>query len=172
MSGPAYSPFRRALHWLGALVLLLAWLSGLIGHEQEGAAWLWGMRVHALLGLSGVAIGVLWLLAVWRLPDPPPLEMPRWRQLAFAWNHRLAFVAVPGLRASGLALGFGAGVFAFLFGGAETLDLSEAAPAEGHEVFAFALAGLVAMHVVGVAAYQKLKGDTLGRMGVGPGARK
>lgn len=79
-----YSPMTQALHWLTAVLVLIAFVYGPGGPEQHvyAASRDFDRQLHETLGLSVFFLTLLRL--VWRLADrrPAPLPMARWMRLS------------------------------------------------------------------------------------------
>ena len=79
-----YGAVAQAFHWLTAMLVLIAFIYGPGGSEQQvySAAGNFDRQLHETLGLCVLALVVLRLL--WRLVDtrPEPVEVSRWMGLA------------------------------------------------------------------------------------------
>src|SRR5512139_4322559 len=66
-----YGGIAKALHWMIAALVIVAWVLGTVGDElPRGAARATGQFVHMSAGLAILALLVVRL--IWRLSDPPP----------------------------------------------------------------------------------------------------
>jgi cytochrome b561 len=150
-----YGVFSILIHWLLALaaaaLLGLGWYLRFSPTTTDARAFL--ADVHVSLGLTTAALLVLAILA--RLlfgPPAYPAETPRWRRLIGAWVNVLIYLALVVTAASGY--------LRQLFTGASVLFWGKPLPSWGepddrladlfantHEIAAFALAGLVVVHI-------------------------
>jgi cytochrome b561 len=84
--GTRYSAPTQVLHWLTAVLVLVAFIYGPGGSEQRvySAARDFDRQLHETLGLSVLALAVVRLL--WRAVDrrPAPLPAARWIRIATA----------------------------------------------------------------------------------------
>ncbi len=155
------------LHWLIAVLVFGLFGLGLAFEAIPRASRLWWINLHTIIGL-GLLVLVLARLA-WRVGHtPPPLpedSSPLVRKASAATHHLmyLLMVAIPlvGLVAyfwHGRIMDFGA--FQINPGLASTRSVYD--PAEGvHKAMAFALMGLVALHVVAGLWHHFIKQDGL-----------
>lgn len=95
-----YGAVARALHWLTALLVLVAFIYGPGGSEQRvyAAARAFDRQLHETLGLCVFALVVLRVLRVlWRLVDtrPAPVPAPRWMLLAAKAMHGALAAMLP-----------------------------------------------------------------------------
>jgi cytochrome b561 len=95
-----YGAITRTLHWLTALLVLVAFIYGPGGSEQRvySAARDFDRQLHETLGLCVFALVLLRL--VWRLVDarPEPVPGPRWMLVAAKATHGVLYLllfAVP-----------------------------------------------------------------------------
>lgn len=169
-----YHPALVALHWLMALVILLALVAGtlLANLPPESLDKVMGLAGHMTVG---IAIGVLLLirLAV-RLSTSHPPDASTGNALLDRigrWTHWAFYLFVAGMVLSGLGMAFGADLFSIVYGGAaETLppELQELPPRIGHGIISKALIALIALHVAAALYHQIiLKDRLLGRMWFG-----
>ena len=143
------------LHWLVAAFVLLVGGLGLFFEAFPRASRLFYINLHTTIGL--VMFGFILLRLLWRLTHPAPAPDKNWSPLvvmASDLTHKVLYgllVTVPiiGITAyvsHGRVFNFG--LFKLDFGMIPQKSIYEAA--EGlHEAFAFALMGLVALHVLG-----------------------
>lgn len=175
-----YHPVAVALHWLlgGALIAIFAlglYMADLPFSPQRLQYYSW----HKWAGVSVLVLSFVRLF--WRLTHRPPalpeamtLAMPAWQRWAHHATHLglyLLFFAVPLL---GWAFSSAAGFPVVLFG---VLPLPDFVPVnegladvlkELHELSAFAMAGLVLLHVAGALKHQFVDRDgLLARMSFG-----
>lgn len=175
-----YHPLARALHWALALLIVGNFALGLYMADLPfSPARLQYYSWHKWAGVLVLAFSAVRLLTrwIWRPPAlPAAIEaaMPTWQRWAHHATHAglyLLFFAVPLL---GWALSSAAGFPVVLFG---VLPLPDFVPvnealadalSDAHEWSAFALAGLVLLHVAGALKHHFIDRDgLLGRMSVG-----
>ncbi|MGE5730916.1 MAG: cytochrome b [Gemmatimonas sp.] len=81
-----YSAPAQVLHWLTAILVLIAFIYGPGGSEERvyAAARDFERQLHETLGLAVLTLVVL--RALWRAVDrrPPPPQVPRWMEAAAA----------------------------------------------------------------------------------------
>jgi cytochrome b561 len=167
VTGETYSVPARVLHWLAAIAIVIAFFIGLTmlrvasGPTQD-SLFFW----HESLGTTVLALTALRL--AWRAisPAPPlPLTVPGWIRTAAPASHRLLYALMllqPIIGWLG-ASAFGAVVNVFgLF------DLPVLLPQDKglaalifliHRIGAFALAGLVTLHVSGALFHLVVRRD-------------
>ena len=94
MRTPTYSAPARLLHWLTAILVLVAFVYGPGGSEQRvySAARAFDRQLHETLGLTVLALSVLRL--AWRAFDsrPPPEPGPAWMRHAAAAAQGLLYL--------------------------------------------------------------------------------
>lgn len=79
-----YSPSARILHWVTAMLVLIAFIVGPEGSEQQiyDTSRDFGLQLHETLGLAVLGLTVVRVL--WRVIDsqPEPIEVERWMGIA------------------------------------------------------------------------------------------
>ena len=189
-----YHPVLVALHWIMALMVLVALVAG--GFVLENMPHGDPDRTVALAAHmgAGIAIGALLVLRLatrLRTRKPPPATTGNaLLDRIGVWTHRAFYALIAGMVLSGLATGVGAGLFPAVFfgetvpadvpdgGGRGAVVGLDAAMAEAkleslpqyaaHEWIATALAGLIALHVAAAVYHQAvLKDGLLRRMWFG-----
>jgi cytochrome b561 len=160
MNDPAetgYGPTARLLHWAVAILLGLAFLSGLAMEEMPRGVLRDAVReAHYSFGMLALALGALRLGHGLLVSPPAPLPGTP------GWQHRLTRVAHLGLiglalavPASGLADRWARGRPVAVFGG-HLLPAPVRMPGgriwgEAHEALAWGLATLLLLHLLAVA---------------------
>ncbi|NIC43725.1 cytochrome b [Aquabacterium sp. A08] len=175
-----YHPVAMALHWLLGLALVGLFAVGLYMVDLPFSPQ--RLKLYNWHKWAGVVVLALSFLRLgWRWWQPPPAlpaaiaqAMPAWQRLAHHGTHLglyLAFFAVPLL---GWAYSSAAGFPVVLFGVWPLPDLVAAEPALAealkpwHGWAAYALAGLVVLHVAGALKHAWVDRDgLLARMGLG-----
>jgi cytochrome b561 len=165
MPDAAHDRLTRALHWLGVVLVALAWL---LGEEPRDSPRLFGL--HMGFGLLVLALTLPRL--AWRgLHPPPPVPGPPLAQRLAAWAHAALYgllLAVPLLGAAAVSLRGGTLHLFWL------VSLPTPAPGprwlaeacEGLHVFAAnLLLALIVLHVAAALWHQwVLRDGLLGRM--------
>jgi cytochrome b561 len=149
-----YHPLLVALHWLMALMILLALVGGgllLANMPDDSPDKVAGLGGHMIFGM---AIGVLLLLRlVTRLRSAHPAHAATGNAMLDrigVWTHWAFYALIAGMVLTGLGIAYGAGLFPIVFGGAvDTLppgmrDLPQHA---AHGLIALALVALIVLHV-------------------------
>jgi len=160
------------LHWLSALAILCLLVLGFMAaatDDQAHKATL--LRAHVPLGVLAFLLTLFRL--VWLLVDrrPPPLaSLPLWQAFAERFVHGCLYLLIVLLGASGIGLVVLSGAVPALFFGAPSPlpDFPSYAPMIVHGTAAFALLGLLVLHIVAALYHQFVRQDRLlQRMGVG-----
>ncbi len=169
---PGYGGTVRAMHWIGALVVIAAWCVGIsLDSFPRGPERTAVMGLHSTIGLVVFSLAVLRIL--WRIATPAPVqEGPVWLMAVARAGHTALYVLTLALPATGLLARWAKSGSASLIGG-----LSIPAPfplpetklfGEIHVTIANALAALVAVHVVAALFHHfVLRDATLRRMAPG-----
>jgi len=173
-SSDRYGAVPQALHWVVALLVLLAWSLGTFGDVlPQGSARATGLFIHISAGLAIAALVAVRL--AWRLGDPPP---PAEHAPLGVWVDRAARAAHWGLYAllvavpvAGIALRLVHGDAVPVFGLFEIpspwpLDRALTRSVKGiHELLADALMVLAGLHVAAALVHHWVFRDrTLLRM--------
>lgn len=177
---PRYTTVAIVLHWVLALAILTAFAAGVYLDDLPfSPAKLKMINWHKWAGITILALSVLRL--AWRLLNPPPAlpariqdAMPRWQQVAHHGTHHLMYLLFFVVPLAGWAYSSAKGYPIVWFGVLPLPDLmapnKEMADTikEVHAVAAFALIGLVALHVAAVVKHQIIDKDgLLNRMRLG-----
>jgi cytochrome b561 len=162
-----------AIHWVTAIALVGLLISGTqAAGNPDPVAKAAVLRVHAVVGaavlvLTLVRIGWWWLVD--RKPDEPA-GTPRWQAAAARLVHRLLYVVIIVMGASGIAMVALSGAGEVLFGSSPRPlpDFTAYPPRAPHGAGATALMVLAALHA-GAALYHQfvLRDRLLARMGIG-----
>ena len=153
---------RRAYHW-AAIVLILLMILGGFTMTRETA------QLHFGFGIIALALMVLWL--AWRTGHPRPgfLDMPRWQQILAKSVHHLLMLCVTLQPIFGLMMisFHEKSITAFwviplhITHNEVLHDIGH----EAHEINAFIICGLLALHVAGALYHHYVVKDaTLKRM--------
>ena len=168
-----YSPVAMALHWILAIALVAifsvgVYMADLPFSPQRLKLYNW----HKWAGVCILILSVLRLL--WRLTHTPPAlpgqvvnAMPGWQTAAYHATHGLLYALFFIVPLVGWAYSSAAGFSIVLFG---VLPLPDFVPADKalaelikpwHEITAFAMAGLAAMHVAAALKHHFVDRDGL-----------
>jgi len=172
-SAPRYSAVAIALHWVLALAILTAFGVGLyVGGLPFSPEKLKLINWHKWAGVSILFLSVLRL--VWRITHRPPelpaavrQNMPGWQMAAFHGTHHLMYLLFFVVPLAGWAYSSAKGFPIVWFGVLPLPDLLPKDEAmahlfhEVHELSAFGLIGLVALHVAAALKHQFIDRDGL-----------
>ena len=163
-----YHPLLVALHWLMALMILIALAAGgifLANMPPDSPDKVAGLGGHMIFGMT---IGVLLILRlVTRLRSAHPPHATTGNDLldrVGRWTHWGFYLLIAGMVATGLATALGLGLFPIVYGGAaQTLpaELATFAPRVAHGFIALILVGLIALHVAAAIYHQFVLKDAL-----------
>ena len=166
-----YDDVAIALHWTTAVLILANIPLGALGERIE--AWLGASPVwlHKSIGLTVLA---LWITRLaWRLGHrPPPLEgLPQWQALAARAVHWAFYALIILVPLSGW-LRVSSGRYPLSWFGLVELPKFPIAPksaeaqaaATAHEILAWTMAALVALHVAAALHHRVRRDGTLRRM--------
>ncbi|MGE0596521.1 MAG: cytochrome b/b6 domain-containing protein [Hyphomonadaceae bacterium] len=184
-----YSAVAVVLHWAIALAILINWPLGWWMHEaaEDGgtsAAIFEAFQLHKSIGLAVLALSLVRL--GWRLTHAPPAlpaQMPGWERFVSKAVHWIFYALMIALPLSGwvyVSAGWSAelerpfqvptlffGLFEapHLFGlDRAALEVRQAvaeAAIEAHEVFAYAMLGLAALHIAAALKHHVIDGDAV-----------
>ena len=170
---PRYTAVAIALHWLLALVILGIFVMGVYMADLPfSPSRLKLFNWHKWAGISMLLLSVLRL--VWRATHRPPelpvavtRTMPTWQTRAYHATHHLMYVLFFAVPLIGWAYSSAAGFPIVLFGQIPLPDFvgADKALAESikplHELFAWGLVGLAALHVAAALKHQWIDRDGL-----------
>jgi cytochrome b561 len=170
-----YHPVLVALHWLMALMILVALaVGGLILEEManDDPDKIFVLRGHMSAGIVIGALLIVRLAARFRTRTPPRATTGNdILDRIGIWTHWSFYVLVAGMVLSGIATALGAGLFPIVFGGvAEPVpeEISDLLQYAVHGWVATALAALIVLHVSATVYHQwVLKDGLLRRMWFG-----
>lgn len=155
-----YTLLTRIFHWIGALLIVAAWVSS----EMEGDA----MSIHILVGVSFLIWTLLRILNRLVSKAPKPTLMPKWQTLASHVTHAALYLAMLAMPITGL--------LSYMYEGMSihVLGLFEIAPMVGvnegvahfleevhGEVIFVGLMALVAAHILAALYHQFIMRDNL-----------
>ena len=170
-----YHPLLVALHWIMALMILVALAAGglvLAGMPPDSPDKVKGLGGHMAFGMAIGALLLLRLLARLGTTRPAPAQTGHaLLDRIGGWTHRGFYVLIGAMVLTGLATALGAGLFPIVYGGAaETLPPGLAALPQrvAHGLIATLLVALIALHLAAALYHQLfLKDGLLRRMWFG-----
>jgi cytochrome b561 len=167
-SSARYTVPAIALHWLLALMLVGAFGVGLyMADLPVSPSRLKLFSYHKWAGITILALSALRLL--WRVTQRPPADLPapRWQQLAAHGTHIALYALFFLVPLAGWAYSSAAGFPVVWFGVLPLPDFVQPDKAlaevmkERHEVLAWAMAALVALHIAAALKHQFIDRDGL-----------
>lgn len=180
MTAQRYTTVAVFLHWLIALMLIGQLAGGFYMHNLPDTEAELKFELYQLHKSFGVTILLLTLVRlVWRLthkPPPLPAEMPGWERAAARGAHAGFYVLLIAMPLVGWAVvsssPFADSVQTYLFGvvhwphlplfeGVEDRKALSHDIAEIHEYLAFAMIGLIALHVAAALKHQFVDRDSV-----------
>ena len=177
-SAERYGAISRALHWLTALFVVVAWILGIMNDAfPKGESRTAVLFFHISVGLTIVDLVIMRML--WRYLDPPrPLDPTEFGSWLVAWTdpagrivHYCLYLLLFLVPASGVVLQFARGDALPIYGILEIPSFWSANRAfthnikEAHEILAHILMGLAILHSIAALIHHFVFGDrTLVRM--------
>lgn len=163
-----YHPLLVALHWLMALLILVALAAGglvLANMPADSADKVAGLGGHMAFGMAIGLLLILRLITRTQSAHPPHAQtgnamldrLGRWTHLGF-------YALIAGMVLTGMATAFGAGLFPIVYGGAaETLppELATLPQRAAHGIIATLLVALIALHIAAALYHQIILKDGL-----------
>lgn len=153
---------RRVYHWAAAVLVLLMILGGFTMSRETAT-------IHFGVGIVVLALMVLWL--AWKAGHPRPdlLPMPRWQQILAKSVHHLLMLTVTLQPIFGLMMisFHEKSINAFWVIPLKIVqnDTLNGIGHEAHEINAFVICGLLALHIAGALYHHFIARDaTLTRM--------
>ena len=163
-----YHPLLVALHWLMALMIIMALAAGglvLANMPPDSPDKVQGLAGHMTVGM---AIGVLLLVRLLtRLRSTPPPHAQTGNDLLDRlgrWTHWGFYLLIAGMVLSGLTTAMGLSLFPIVFGGTEDAlpaELATFAPRIAHGIISKLLAALIALHIAAAVYHQFILKDGL-----------
>ena len=159
-----YGAVAIALHWLIAGLIAFNYVAAWVADDMPKAAAAKVMGNHMAFGILILLLSAL--RVVWRLVNRGPalLPMARWESILAHAVHGLMYLLMLGIPLAGWAMhsaftgGEGVSMFgAFTFPGlpfAQDKHLAEHVFGTLHGLFAYAMLGLLALHVLGALKHQ------------------
>lgn len=162
-----YSTTAAAIHWISAaLIIAQIWLGFSFedfpkGSPERALYFDWHKTVGVVILL--LALGRLALRLI--RPSPAfPDGIPGWHQMLAKWSHRLLYFLMVALPLTGLMLTSKGGATTGLLWGLKFPTIPIPALGEAHEPLAFAMIGLLLIHVFAALRNQFTIPSLAGRM--------
>lgn len=167
-----YGSLAIAFHWtLAAAILAALPLGFLAAYASDSARAAALLRIHVPLGILILILTLARAVRRYRhRPPPAPAGLPRWQVGAARVSHTLLYILPVVIAASGIALLALSGAAPILFSRVQGAlpDFSRFPPMTVHALGAFALIGLICLHLAAVVHHQFFRRDRLlARMGIG-----
>jgi cytochrome b561 len=163
----------RGLHWLMALLILVQWVLGRVGHEMARSP----AKLDVLVWHKSIGIALLLVVAArlaWRLANPTPEHppsTPRWETRAAALGHAALYLLMFAIPLSGWLMNSAKNIpfrVFWLLPWPNVVPPNEAlgeAAEELHEALAVALVLVLLVHVAAALRHHFiLRDDVLRRM--------
>jgi len=181
MSSARYNLFSVVIHWVMALLILIAWsIAIVVGDMPLSPLRIVGFSWHKWLGITVLFLVIIRLL--WRATHPAPkldLKMPIWQEKVMALTHVALYLLMFAIPLVGWLMSSAKGYTVNYFGLFDLPDLVGKDKALGHqlkevhELLANVLVALVGLHVLAALKHQFIDKDgLLGRMSFSRNAGK
>jgi cytochrome b561 len=164
-----YNPVSILLHWAVALLIFAAFPLGMYMADLElSPTKLQLFSYHKWIGVTVFALVAVRL--AWRAghPPPPPIAgMPRWQEISSVAIHHLLYLLMIVVPISGWLMSSAKGVQTVWFGVLPLPDLLQKDKELGslledvHQLLAFSMASLVAIHFAAAIKHQFIDKDGL-----------
>jgi len=166
-----YGRLAQLFHWLSALLIIVLWPLGyFMVRMQETATQTALYRVHVAIGLLVAVLTIV--RVIWHFvdqtPEPPP-GLTSINSKLFQWTHNFLYIFLLVLAASGVAMLLSSGL-GLLPGNVSPQAIDDSLPQLAHSQLSKIFLLLLVAHLAGVVRYQRTKGNTLARMGIGSSA--
>jgi len=181
MSSARYNLFSVVIHWVMALLILIAWsIAIVVGDMPLSPLRIVGFSWHKWLGITVLFLVIIRLL--WRATHPAPkldLKMPIWQEKVMTLTHVALYLLMFAIPLVGWLMSSAKGYTVNYFGLFDLPDLVGKDKALGHqlkevhELLANVLVALVGLHVLAALKHQFIDKDgLLGRMSFSRNAGK
>jgi cytochrome b561 len=163
-----YHPLLVALHWIMAVLILLALFFGkfVLSGMPLGAEKFEALAGHMSIGIAVGVLLVIRLITRFTTTAPPHASTGNGMlDRIGVWTHYAFYILIAGMVLTGAMMGFGAGLFPVVFGGAEFVP-----PVDGrsgppdfspHGMIATVLAALIFLHIAAALYHQIIVKDRL-----------
>ncbi|MDX8355225.1 cytochrome b [Cognatiyoonia sp. IB215182] len=163
-----YHPLLVALHWLMALMILMALAAGgllLANMPPDSPDKVQGLAGHMAVGMAIGVLLILRLITRLRSTHPPHAETGNdLLDRLGRWTHWGFYLLIAGMVLTGLTTALSLGLFPIVYGGAaDTLpaELLAFGPRVAHGIISKLLAALIALHVAAALYHQFILKDGL-----------
>jgi cytochrome b561 len=166
-----YGSVAIAIHWTSALVIVFAFIGGLVmANSADPATVRTILPIHIALGTLALLL-TLTRIAWWIWADKRPAPVagqPAAQEWAARTVHALLYVALLVMGTSGIATIIASGAIPALLSGTPLPDFAELIPRAAHGIASKLLLLLLAAHIGAALWHQFVRRDRLlARMGVG-----
>ena len=166
-----YGSVAIAIHWSSAIAIVVVFILGLTAANSASPA----TEVTLVRGHVGLAVLVLLLTLLrivwWWLADRQPrpvASQPKWQQVVASLVHRLIYVVILLMAASGIGTVVLSGAGPAIIAGTALPDFATVPPFLVHELTSRLMLALLAAHIGAALYHQFVRRDRLlARMGVG-----
>jgi cytochrome b561 len=165
-----YHPVLVVLHWLMALMILMALVAGsllLDPMPNDSPDKAGGLAGHMTVGLLIGALLILRIISRFTTAKPPKATTGNMLlDRIGVWTHWAFYILVTGMVLSGIATAIGADLFSIAFGTSETVitNLIDELPQRvAHGLFATLLMILIVLHIIAAIYHQFILKDGLFR---------
>ncbi len=163
-----YHPLLVTLHWLMALMILMALAAGgllLANMPPDSPDKVEGLAGHMAVGMAIGVLLILRLLTRLRSTHPPHAQtgydlLDRLGR----WTHWGFYLLIAGMVLTGLTTALGLGLFPIVYGGAAVAlpaELATFGPRVAHGIISKLLAALIALHVAAAIYHHSILKDGL-----------
>lgn len=158
-----YDGVARFLHWATAVFVIVLIGLGVVMTNVNGGDSTLLHRAHVGLGLL-LTFATIFRIG-WRLAhrSPPAPPMPTWRRVAYGATHAGLQLGLLAIAATGVSI-LVVNEMAPIPGAIEPSELEDGPANTAHLLATIGFVVLVLVHVLGVLAHQRTRGDVLSRM--------
>lgn len=164
-----YGSVAIAIHWISAVAILgLLWAGFVAADTVDEAAKIQVLRLHTAAGIAVLSL-TLFRIGWWLFADRLPVEtagLPRWQGRSARIVHRLLYLIIIVLGASGIAMMALSGAGDVVWGEATGLpDFQDYPPRAVHGIAGRLLVLLAVVHIAAALYHQFVRRDaTMSRM--------
>jgi cytochrome b561 len=163
-----YDRVAISFHWISALLIITLLFNGLFMTKLSDGDFTTNIyRFHVAVGSLVLLLTVLRLVWAWRHPAPAPLEMPSAERMMYRGIHYLLYAGAILTAVSGTLMILNSGMTPIA---TEVIvsEIDRSSPVRNvHWLLAMGMLVLLVAHIGGVVMYQRSKGKTLSRIGIG-----
>lgn len=164
--GKTYGAVAVTIHWLSAILIVFALLTGFrTANTLDAALKTQLVGLHVPLAVAVIVLTIARILWWWFADRKPgPVDgTPNWQHYSAKAVHWLFYIVIAGMAASGVGMFVLSGAGPFVFGGAEGQlpDFREFRPRVPHGIGARAMVLLIFLHVGAALYHHFVRGDGL-----------